>query len=314
MKKIVLRGAGCLAVGLGVAGAFLPLLPTTPFLLLAAWCFARSSPRLHAWLLENPLCGRYIRNYQQGMGIPPQVKTATILMLWGGMAFSAILFVDPWWSQGLMYLIAAGVSLHILRIRPRQTPDPVTDICLFVPTEAEIAPFRALQLDEVSITVTGIGTTATFTALEKTLRARKPRLAILAGIAGTYDDSAPAIGESVLVAEEREADLGSFSEGEFELKFGRRYRCPSLPETVWHTVVSNSVNAAAGPYVPRAGAQIENMEGAAFFAYCLDHGIPFLEVRTISNRVGDPFAAWDFPLAAENLATTLTTLIHETLA
>ncbi len=306
MKKLILRSAGCAAVGLGVAGAFLPLLPTTPFLLLAAWCFARSSPRLSEWLLSNKFCGSYIRDYQQGGGIPSGVKAAAILMVWGGISFSAIVFVEAWWIRGILYLIAVGVSLHILSIRPRRKA-----ILVFAPTEAEIAPFRALNHPGVRIIISGVGTINTLLALENALSScAKPRRVILAGIAGAYPDSGLQTGEAVAVSEEFDASAGSFSEGVFSAKFARRYPCPELPASL-PAVSSNTVSAAAAPYLPQTETRIENMEGAAFFAGCLSRGIPFWEIRTVSNRVGEPFENWDIPLAAQNLATALTLVIDE---
>ena len=73
-------GLGSLFVGLGVMGMFLPLLPTTPFLLLAAACYARGSKRIHAWLLNHPWFGETIRRYQGGHGIPRKARNKTILL------------------------------------------------------------------------------------------------------------------------------------------------------------------------------------------------------------------------------------------
>lgn len=80
--KWILLGIGWLAFVLGILGIFLPFLPTTPFLLLAALCFSKSSERLHQWLLRTPFAGQIIRDWQEKKVIPLRAKfTATILLL-----------------------------------------------------------------------------------------------------------------------------------------------------------------------------------------------------------------------------------------
>ena len=81
MPRIILIIIGWLAVALGTLGVFLPLLPTTPFILLAAWCFARSSPRFHHWLLYRSWFGGYLRHWQQYRAMPPGAKPRAIVMI-----------------------------------------------------------------------------------------------------------------------------------------------------------------------------------------------------------------------------------------
>lgn len=309
MKKTVFKGIGYTAVGLGFAGAFLPLLPTTPFLLLAVYCFSKSSPRMNAWLLENRFCGRYIRDYKAGAGIAPEVKVATILMLWGGISFSAIVFVEQGWIRAALCLIAVLTTGHILRIGHRRE---TLRIHVFAPTETEIAPFRRQLRGNVSITVTGIGMVRTAVAVEHVLQNERPDRVILAGIAGAYPGSGLNIGDCVTVSEEQTADLGSFVGRDFLPKFVQRYDCPGPLPPGMPSVASNSVNAAGAPYLSETDARIENMEGAAFFACCLERQIPFWEIRAVSNIVGEPFERWNLSLATRNLARTLNRLIHET--
>ncbi len=115
--RAVLIAAGCVALGLGILGIPLPVLPTTPFLLLAAWCFARSSERLHRWLLTNRLFGKYIRDYTEHRGIPRRVKVYTLVLLWATISLSAFGAVDAWWIRLLLFAVAIGVSVHIFRIK-----------------------------------------------------------------------------------------------------------------------------------------------------------------------------------------------------
>lgn len=114
--KILLVFLGFVSVGLGVLGIFLPVLPTTPFLLLAAWLFLKGSPRWHDWLLNQPHLGKYIRNYMQEHKIPLKVKIGSIATLWIGITVSIIL-VEIWWVKILLLAVAVAVSIHILSFK-----------------------------------------------------------------------------------------------------------------------------------------------------------------------------------------------------
>jgi len=88
-----------LFLGLGIIGIFLPILPTTPFLLLAAACYARSSKRFYDWLIGNKWLGTYIRNYMEGKGIPLKVKVFTTSLLWITILFSVFLIIYDLWVK-----------------------------------------------------------------------------------------------------------------------------------------------------------------------------------------------------------------------
>ena len=81
IKSITLISLGSISLALGVIGIFLPILPTTPFLLLTAWLYAKSSPTLYHWLLTNKYFGKYIRRYRQGLGIPLKTKIIDVTQL-----------------------------------------------------------------------------------------------------------------------------------------------------------------------------------------------------------------------------------------
>ena len=115
--RILLTTLGILFVGIGIFGVFLPVLPTTPFLLLAAACFARSSQRFYDWLLNNRWFGNYIRNYRDGKGLPLKQKAIIIILLWVAIGFSATFTVHALWVKIVLILIAIGVSMHILSLR-----------------------------------------------------------------------------------------------------------------------------------------------------------------------------------------------------
>lgn len=116
LGKPLLIGVGTLSIGLGVLGMFLPLLPTTVFLLLAAWCFSRSSPRFHAWLVNNRFLGGYISAYHEGRGMSLRDKWISLATLWVGIGVTAVFFVDVLWVRCLLIAIAVGVTIHIVRL------------------------------------------------------------------------------------------------------------------------------------------------------------------------------------------------------
>ncbi len=117
MYSLLLTSLGVLSVGAGILGIFLPLLPTTPFLLLAAWCFCRSSPRLHEWLLAHPWFGEYLKQYQQHRAIPPHAKVLGLLMLWFSMSYLIAYVIQALWLRLLLVAIAFTVSPYLLRLK-----------------------------------------------------------------------------------------------------------------------------------------------------------------------------------------------------
>ena len=117
LTRILLIVIGTLFVALGVLGMFLPVLPTTPFLLLAAICYARSSKRFYNWLMTNRWCGEYIRNYREGRGITLRHKVLTISLLWLTIGYAAWFVVSLWWVKLILFGIAAGVTLHLVKIK-----------------------------------------------------------------------------------------------------------------------------------------------------------------------------------------------------
>lgn len=113
-RRGILALAGLLCLGLAILGWVLPIVPATPFLLLAAWLFARSSPRLHRWLRENRLFGRYLRDYADGRGLPWTWKVGALVLIWGSVGLSLAFFARAWWLRLLILGMAAGVSWHLL--------------------------------------------------------------------------------------------------------------------------------------------------------------------------------------------------------
>jgi len=117
VTKGALVVAGTFSLCLGILGIFLPLLPTTPFLLLATACYARSSQRLHDRLLSNRWLGNHVRNYLERRGATARVKVFIVSLLWIAIGYSAIVVVDSLPLRIILIVIAVGVTAHICCIR-----------------------------------------------------------------------------------------------------------------------------------------------------------------------------------------------------
>jgi hypothetical protein len=122
-ERAALVLVGTIALALGIVGILLPLLPTTPFLLLAAACYARGSERLHDWLLNSPVLGQYIRDYRERRAIRLRAKVAAIVTLWLFVGIG-IISADAVWLRILLAAIAAGVTVHLLSLRTITTGSP----------------------------------------------------------------------------------------------------------------------------------------------------------------------------------------------
>ncbi|MBR5602622.1 MAG: YbaN family protein [Bacteroidales bacterium] len=113
--KIILTILGLLSLTLGIIGIFVPLLPTTPFLLLAAACFFKSSKSLYEKLINSKHLGRYIRDYRENKRIPLRAKVFSLSLLWTSLIY-CIFFVASGllWLQILLAVILVGVTMHII--------------------------------------------------------------------------------------------------------------------------------------------------------------------------------------------------------
>jgi uncharacterized membrane protein YbaN (DUF454 family) len=120
--KVLYIVLGSVSLGLGVAGIFLPVLPTTPFLLLTAGLWCKSSPRLHGRLMADKHLGPYIRNFREHRAIPLRAKIVSVAMLWAAILASAFLAVGVWWLRVVLVAIAAAVTWHILSFKTLKKP------------------------------------------------------------------------------------------------------------------------------------------------------------------------------------------------
>ena len=118
IKKILLIIIGLLSLFIGAVGIILPLLPTTPFVLLSAGCFSISSPRLSAFIMKNKYFGGYIENYRNKTGVPRKIKIRAILYLWFGLIISMIL-TNILMVSLLLICIGIGVTIHLICIKTK---------------------------------------------------------------------------------------------------------------------------------------------------------------------------------------------------
>lgn len=128
MKKhtihVLLVFTGWLSVVLGILGIFLPVLPTTPFILLAAACFARSSEGFHSWLLHHKYFGDIIRNYEKGLGIEPRIRNRAVATMWIGMITSMTIIYNLW---AAIIISCSGilVTIYLFRLPAYQQPETI---------------------------------------------------------------------------------------------------------------------------------------------------------------------------------------------
>lgn len=120
-KKLFLTAAGFSALGLGIVGIALPVLPTTPFLLLAALCFSAGSSRFSEILQKNKYLGSYITHYREKTGVPLGTKIVSIVFLWAALLLSMALFRKDYLFI-LLPIVGACVTVHIALIKTKKNP------------------------------------------------------------------------------------------------------------------------------------------------------------------------------------------------
>ncbi len=115
--RIFLVSIGSISLVLGVIGIAVPLLPTTPFLLLTTACFIRSSERLYSWLIKQPWLGTYIRNYRENRAMTRNAKLIMLVLLWVVISYTALFDVSELWLQIMLLVVAVAVSAHIISLK-----------------------------------------------------------------------------------------------------------------------------------------------------------------------------------------------------
>ena len=121
--NILLTILGIISLGLGILGAFLPVLPTTPLLLLAAALFLRGNRRLYDWLMNHPKLGPYITNFMKHKSIPLHIKVIALTTLWLTLLFCAVFVAEHWALRLCFIAIAIGVTIHILSYKTTDKRD-----------------------------------------------------------------------------------------------------------------------------------------------------------------------------------------------
>ncbi|WP_028857689.1 YbaN family protein [Psychrilyobacter atlanticus] len=116
MRRYLMIGGGFLSLLLGTLGIFLPLLPTTPFLLLSASLFSKSSEKFHRKLMGNKILGEYIYNYSEKKGLKRREKIISLGTLWGGILFS-FMKISNVHGRIFLLVVLAGVTYHLLKLK-----------------------------------------------------------------------------------------------------------------------------------------------------------------------------------------------------
>jgi len=115
--------AGTLSIILGVIGIFVPLLPTVPFLLLASYCYAKSSEKFHQWLMNSSWFGKIIRDYQEGKGVPIGIKIFSIILLWSVMGYMILTVVESMFMKILLFVIGIAVTVHLMTLKSHNSQE-----------------------------------------------------------------------------------------------------------------------------------------------------------------------------------------------
>ena len=197
-------------------------------------------------------------------------------------------------------------------------------IVILTATEMEQRPLRDRLGDRhagrrLVWQVSGVGAGAVAAATLRIVRDLRPAAVVQAGIGGALPHAKLSLAETVLIGSDFQADLGAWRSetGRFE-PFVQRPEaetivCPyaARMRNRFRIHAARSVNTACIPIPRRGDEEVESMEGAAFFGVCRDERVPFLQLRSISNRVGDPRAAWSIPEALQSLADGLARLLEE---
>ena len=164
---------------------------------------------------------------------------------------------------------------------------------LIFATEGEAVQIRALRAD-LDIAICGVGAVETALSVAKIIESKRPEAVVLCGIAGAYDKTLK-VGDVVSVVTENTASLPAI----YRKSYSATLELP-LPEAASNTVMAVGAEAA--------GAEVENMEGAALFALCNHYGVKCAQIRAISNYTDDCRSAWDIPTALEALTATINRL------
>ena len=128
LNRCGLTTIGLISLAAGIIGIFVPVWPTTCFLLLAAWCFSKSSERLHCWMMSNRLFGSYLQQYKEQGTIEARIRTGSLIILWSSLLLSSWLVGFSAWISLLLFVVGSGVTAHILTLPTESNPGSQLDI------------------------------------------------------------------------------------------------------------------------------------------------------------------------------------------
>ena len=117
LKRALFIVAGTVSIALGVIGIFVPLLPTVPFLLLAAYCYAKGSEKFYRWFINNRWFGKMIQDYNEGKGVPLMAKVFSVGFLWIAMGYAVIFVVDSEIIRAVAILVGVAVTIHLMMMK-----------------------------------------------------------------------------------------------------------------------------------------------------------------------------------------------------
>lgn len=116
LKKGAYLIIGAISLLIGVVGLFLPIVPTTPLILLSAWCFFRSSPRIYEWVVSNERFGPTVKNFQEGRGITKATKIKAVIMMWLTISLTVYFYIRNYFIIALLYTISISVTIYLYRL------------------------------------------------------------------------------------------------------------------------------------------------------------------------------------------------------
>ena len=120
MKKFLFLFAGSLCIVIGVIGIVVPLLPTVPFLLLAAYLYAKGSERFYLWLIHHKWLGTILTNYKEGKGIPVRLRIYSVLFFWLTIGTSIVFLIEDTTAKIIMLVVASGITLRLLLMKSKE--------------------------------------------------------------------------------------------------------------------------------------------------------------------------------------------------
>jgi hypothetical protein len=120
LGRLLWTALGTLFLGIGIIGIPVPILPTTPLLLLAAACYIRGSPRMYRLMMTNRYFGRYLKDYSEGRGISRRAKAVALAVLWGFIGLSALLTTENLIIRLALIAVAASVTLHLITLKTKK--------------------------------------------------------------------------------------------------------------------------------------------------------------------------------------------------